>query len=562
MDQLEDDGYFNLGTYHRSVTTKNPLAQRWFDRGLIWAYGFNMNEACECFEKVILADPNCAMGYWGVAFTRGPNYNQEWALFDPIEREEALTATYNASQKALELAHNASPVEQALIQAISQRYPQETPPRDFKKWDQSYARAMEGVYKRFGDDIDVATLYADALINLTPWELWDPYTGQPAPNARVLDAVDAVERAFKLPNADKHPGLLHLHIHIMEMSHNPEAAVPSADRLRHLVPDSGHLNHMPSHIDVLVGDYRSAVTANANGIRADNMYIEKAGRMSMYAFYVVHNYLSLIYAGMLAGQLQVCLDNCALLEEFVTEELIAMRSPPMADWLESSLGTRAHVLVRFGRWDEILDLPLPKDQAVYCVTTATMHYAKGIAWASKGKIKAAESEKKLFTKALKRVLPSRMEFPNKCVNILKIADEMLTGELEYRRGNYEIAFEHLRKSIELDDGLIYSEPWSWMMPTRHAYAALLLEQGQVEKAAKAYAEDLGLVKTLPRGHQHPNNVWALHGYHECLTLLGRTDEAAFLELPIKLADAIADVPVRSSCYCRRTGGDVCMKGQR
>lgn len=565
MNKLEDDGYFDLGTYHRRVTTENPLAQRWFNRGLIWIYAFNMREAAECFDQAVLADPTFAMGYWGVAYARGPYYNHQWIHFKPPELKVALSATYNASQKALELAENASPVERALIGALTYRFQSETAPENFTTWNQAYVKAMSEVYDKFGDnDIDVAVLYADSLMNLTPWRLWNLYTGEPAPNSRAVDAMAAIDRALKLPGADKHPGLLHLHIHIMEMSRNPEAAVASADRLRGLVPDSGHLNHMSSHIDVLIGDYRAAITANANGLLADNRYIAKARhRMDLYSSYVGHNYSSLIYAAMLSGQSQTALKNCRLLEEHLTHDLIARESPPLADWLEAYLTIRPHVLVRFGMWDDIIQMALPKDQALYCVTTAMIHYAKGIAWASKGNIEEAEMEQQKFLESKRRVLPSRMKFPNKCSDILEVGEAMLAGELEYRRGNYDVAFAHLRRSIELDDGLVYSEPWGWMMPTRHAYAALSLEQGHVEQAAKAYAEDLGLIKTLPRGHQHPNNVWALHGYRECLNLLGRTDEAAFLELPIKLADAIADVQVRTSCYCRRTGGDgVCANGKK
>ncbi|KAJ4863223.1 hypothetical protein T069G_04177 [Trichoderma breve] len=516
---LEDDGYFNLGTYHRPITTKSPNAQRWFNRGLIWAYGFNTQEASNCFEKVITADPDCAMGYWGLAYTRGPYYNKAWRLFDPKDLNMALEATYSASRQALNLIRNASPVEQALIHAIVARYPQSTPTDDYSVWNRAYADAMETAYKQFSDDLDIVVLYADALMNLTPWAMWDPYSGKPGPKARTLDACAAVSRALTQKGADEHPGLLHLHIHLMEMSRTPEAAVPSADLLRGLVPDSGHLNHMPSHIDVLIGDYRSAVAANTAAVKADAKFVERIGGMNMYTFYRAHDYHSLIYAAMMY-------------------------------WLEAFCAVRPHVLIRFGRWDDIINLTLPTNQSLYCVTTATIHYAKGVAYAATGNVTEALKQQTFFTEALSRVPSSRMDYPNKCVDILKVAEAMLAGEIEYRRGNYEVAFKHLRRSIHLDDRLPYSEPWGWMQPARHAYAALLLEQGRVEEAATAYAEDLGLDESLPRGHQHPNNIWALRGYHECLTLLGRTAEAKLLELPLKLATCLADVPVQSSCFCR------------
>jgi tetratricopeptide (TPR) repeat protein len=549
---LKNDGYFDLGTYHRPITTKSPDAQRWFNRGLIWSYGFNTQEAFNCFERVILADPSCAMGYWGLAYTRGPYYNKAWRLFDPEDLKISLDSTYNASRQALDLVESASPVEQALIHALVARYPQSTPTDDFSVWDRAYADAMEVVYNQFSDDLDVVTLYTDALMNLTPWAMWDPYSGKPGPKARTLETEAVVSRALKQSGASEHPGLLHLHIHLMEMSRTPEAAVPSADLLRGLVPNSGHLNHMPSHLDVLIGDYRNAVAANTAAVKADQKYVEKVGGMNMYAFYRAHDYHSLIYAAMLSGQSQIALENCTYLEDTLPVELLTIKSPPMADWLEAFCAVRPHVLIRFGRWDDIIDLALPTNQSLHCVTTATIHYAKGVAFAATGNVYEALKQQTLFYEAVARVPSSRMDYPNKCVNILKVAEAMLAGEIEYRRRNYEVAFEHLRRSIDLDDHLIYSEPWGWMQPARHAYAALLLEQGRVEEAATAYAEDLGLDESFPRGHQHPNNVWALHGYHECLTLLGRTAEAKMLELPLKLATCLAYITIQSSCFCRTT----------
>ncbi|KAL6702277.1 hypothetical protein J3F84DRAFT_399706 [Trichoderma pleuroticola] len=512
---LEDDGYFNLGTYHRPMTTKSHDAQRWFNRGLIWAYGFNKQEASNCFEKVITADPDCAMGYWGLAYTRGP-----------------------ASRQALNLIRNASPVEQALIHAIVARYPQSTPTDDYSVWNRAYADAMKTVYKQFSDDLDIVVLY--------------PYSSKPGPKARTLDACAADSRALAQKSADKHPGLIHLHVHLMEMSRKPEVAVPSADLLRGLVPDSGHLNHMPSHIDVLIGDYQSAVAGNAAAVKADAKFVEKIGGMNMYVsgtFYRAHDYHSLIYAAMMCGQSRIALENCTHLEEAIPEKLLMVESPPMADWLKAFCAVRPHVLIRFGRWDDIINLTLPTNQSLYCVTTATIYYAKGVAYAATGNLTECLKQQALLIEALSRVPSSRMDYPNKCVDILKVAVAMLAGEIEYRRGNYEVAFEHLRQSIYLDDRLLYSEPWGWMQPARHAYAALLLEQGRVEEAVAAYAEDLGLDESLPRGHQHPNNIWALRGYHECLTLLGRRAEAKLLELLLKLATCLADIPVQSSYFC-------------
>lgn len=552
MATLHDHNYFDLGTFTRPVSTKNPEAQRWFDRGLVWHYGFNQKESAICFEKCIKADPDCVMGYWGLAHARGPNYNGSWGMFDPQELKATLQTTYMVSRQGLEHLRNATPVERALIKAVAKRYPQPVPAGDFTPWNIAYMEAMAEVFKEFGDDLDVAALYAESLMNLTPWALWDPYSGKPGPGSQALLAQSTLEHAFRLPHSDEHPGLLHFHIHLMEMSPVPEVAMPSAEKLRHLVPGSGHLAHMPSHLDVLVGDYRNAITANTAAIIADNHYLDQIGSRTFYSGYRMHNYHSLIYAAMLSGQSQIALENCHKMEASVPEDYVAT----MPDFLEAFYAVRAHVLVRFGRWDEIIALPLPRDASLYCVTTATLHYAKGVAFAAMGKVPQAEQEQRLFASAQQKVPDSRMDFPNKSVNVLKVAEAMLAGELEYRKGNYDVAFAHLRRSIEFDDNLVYSEPWGWMMPTRHAYAALLMERGHFETALQAYAEDLGFVNTIPRGHQHPNNIWALHGYQECLKSLGRHSESAIFDLPLQLATSLADVKIRSSCFCRKTEGSV------
>jgi tetratricopeptide (TPR) repeat protein len=215
---------------------------------------------------------------------------------------------------------------------------------------------------------------------------------------------------------------------------------------------------------------------------------------------------------------------------------------------------RVHVLIRFGLWDDILALPLPDDQALYCVSTAMLHYARGVALAATGEVARAEAERDVFRAACERVAASRMLFNNTCTDILQVAAAMLDGELEYRKGNYDGAFKALERSIGLDDGLPYDEPWGWVQPTRHAYGALLLEQGRVAEAEAVSRADLGLDDTLPRALQHPNNVWALHGFHECLITLGKTGEAKIVEQQLKIAAAMADVPIETSCFCRLSNG--------
>ncbi|KAL4980999.1 hypothetical protein BDW66DRAFT_123686 [Aspergillus desertorum] len=550
---MSQDDYFNLGTYHRAVSTTNTQAQTWFDRGLIWTYAFNHGEAATCFQNAIDHDPNCAMAYWGLAYTLGPNYNKPWRSFDEVELESTVRRTHRAAHDAKKYAVGAGDVEQALINAVHFRYPQETPKQDCTAWNQGYADAMRAVYERFPQDLDIAALYADSLMNLTPWELWDLRTGQPAPKARTLVIKDVLDKALAGPGGLEHPGLLHLYIHLMEMSGAPEKALTVADHLRGLVPDAGHLNHMPTHLDILCGEYRRAISSNSEAIESDKRFLKRAGAVNFYTLYRAHNYHFRIYAAMFAGQSRIALDTAKELEGQIPEELLRIQSPPMADWLEGFLAVRLHVLIRFGRWEELLGLDLPVEKELYCVTTAMTHYGRGVAFAATGKVDEAAHERELFQESFRRIPTSRMLFNNTCVDILAIASAMLDGELEYRRGNYDSAFAHLRRSIELDDNLPYDEPWGWMQPTRHAYGALLLEQGRVKEAEAVYSADLGMDDTLPRALQHPNNVWSLQGWYECLVRLGRLAEAKIVKQQLRFVAAAADVQVKASCFCRKTG---------
>ncbi|MDG9723205.1 hypothetical protein [Streptomyces sp. DH41] len=551
MDVTDPTDYYDLGTHGRTVTTSSPEAQRWFDRGLVWTYAFHHEEAVACFEAAAAADPDCAMAHWGIAYALGPNYNKPWEAFDA----EELTRTVDRTHAAVELAHekaarSATPVERALIGALRARYPQARAVEDCSVWNAPYAESTRAVYELAPDDLDVATLHADALLNLTPWQLWDLRTGLPAEGARTLEAKAVLDRALAAEAGREHPGVLHLYIHLMEMSATPEAALPVADRLRGLVPDAGHLNHMPSHLEVLCGDYRRVVSDNSAAIAADEKYRARAGAMNFYTLYRSHNHHFRIYGAMFLGQYEVALDAAARLEASVPEDLLRVESPPMADWLEGFLAMRVHVLIRFGRWADILRLPLPADPRLYCVTTAMLHYARGVALSATGKVTEAEAERALFREAVARVPGTRTLFNNTCADILAIASAMLDGELEYRKGDHAAAFAALERSVELDDNLPYDEPWGWMQPTRHAYGALLLEQGRLAEAEAVYRADLGLDDSLPRPLQHPDNVWALHGLHECLTRLGKDGEARIVAQRLKLAAALADVPVEASCFCR------------
>ncbi|KAJ9245246.1 hypothetical protein DTO169E5_1113 [Paecilomyces variotii] len=497
--------YYDLGDFHRTVTTSSDYAQIWFDRGLVWTYAFNHEEASKCFRHAIALDPTCPMAYWGLAYSLGPNYNKPWSVFDDAEREKTIKSTHEAAVAAQEHAQHASPAEQLLIRAVQFRYQKDSRERDLSIWNKQYADAMKMAYTRFPDDLDIAALYADALMNLTPWALWDIRTGQPAEGASTMEVKKVLEHALSLEDGLKHPGILHLYIHLMEMSGTPEKALPAADHLRLLVPDAGHLNHMPSHIDVLCGHYEQAIVSNTDAIRADRTFVSREGAINFYTLYRAHNYHFRLYAAMFAGKFQIAWDTIIQLEASIPEDLLRVESPPMADWLEGFLAMRVHGLVRFGRWQEILDLDLPEDQNLYCATTAMLHYGKGVAYAVIGDIENADKEQVLFSRAMEIVPHSRVVFNNTCRDVLQIAEAMLAGELEYRKCNFDIAFDHLRTAISRSDSLPYDEPWGWMQPPRHAYGALLLEQDRVEEAAAVYAADLGLDGTLPRALQHPNN---------------------------------------------------------
>jgi len=547
-----DEQYFDLGSNHRPIETPSAPAQIWFDRGLVWAYAFNHEEAIRCFERALGLDPGLAIARWGIAYSVGPNYNKAWEAFDAVD----LTASLARARMELQLAEQgrASAVERGLIAALRARFPTGDP-ADTDALDAgaaAYADAMTALAAAHREDLDVQALAADALVNVTAWALWDTATGEPAAGSRVLQAKGILEDALAQPAGREHPGILHLYLHTMEMSATPEDALPAADLLRGLVPDAGHLRHMPSHIDVLCGDYRSSVIANQAAVQADRRFVSREGPFNFYSLYRAHDLHFIVYSAMFQGQSQIALQAADELAGQLTAELLSIESPPMADWLEAFVPLRTHVLVRFGGWDELIAQPLPQDRNLYCTTAATMHYGRGIALAATGEVAGAHAERAAFTEAYDQIPDSRYMFNNTSRDILAVAVAMLDGEIAYREGRFDDAFDHLRRAVQLDDALPYDEPWGWMQPTRHAYGALLLEQGHVEEAAAVYAADLGLDPTLARCCQHPGNVWSLHGYHECLQRLGRSAEAVIIGQQLALATARADVPIRASCACRLT----------
>lgn len=540
--------YFDLGAYERAITTTSTKAQLWFNRGLIWNYGYNHEEAIACFERALKEDPSCGMAQWGIAYAIGPNYNKPWDAFEDDEKPAALNTAKSAINAIAVASDGLNPVERALVDAIHKRYPEAADCEDFSPYNDAFANAMRKVYTKYPDDLDVVCLFAESLMNRTPWALWDLATGQPADGANTLEAKDVLDKAFESnPDAWLHPGLLHMYIHLMEMSPTPELALRHGDALAVLVPDAGHLLHMPTHVDVLCGEYQNVIARNQLGIIADRKFLDKEGADNFYSVYRCHNYHFKIYGAMFLAQPSVALETAQELIDTMSEDFLR----ELADWFEGFVPMKQHVLIRFGRWHDILQQTLPNDPDLYAVTTAMMRYARTVALANTKDIAAADTELELFNKAYASVPESRMLFNNTCRDILAVGEQMMLGELAYHRGDHEKAFDYLRKSVELDDNLPYDEPWGWMQPTRHALGALLIEQNRHEEAEAVYRADLGLDATLSRACQHPGNVWSLHGLHECLVKRGETTEAKHIKLQLDQAMARAEIPIKASCYCRQ-----------
>jgi tetratricopeptide (TPR) repeat protein len=554
---MSDAMNFDLGTHTREITTLSEDAQRWFDQGLNWCFGFNQEEGVACFKKALEFDPECAMAYWGIAYGSGPFYNRPWRHLGNAEADECTKQCFDNITMAVALAENVTPCEQDLINALAARYPigQRVTHEEFDDWDTAYANALRDVYAKYPEDLDVAALFAEALITRTPWQLWNVKTNQPAAGADTKEAIEVCERAIALAdkkNLPQHPGVLHIHIHALEMSPEPQRAMRSADVLGTLSPDAGHLNHMPGHIYVLCGLYDKAKIASEKAIRGDNMFVEYAGPFNFYTTARCHDLHLMMYTCMLLGQYEPALnaanDMCATL----TREVLAVGGrPQLAATMEGYYSMKMHVFVRFGKWREILDEPMPEFPELYCVSTAMHHYAKGVANAALGNIADAEVQLKYFDESLARIPADRKFFNNFALNVVAVGRAMLTGELAYRKGDFEQAFEHLRESVTLDDNLEYSEPWVWMHPPRHALGALLMEQGLFDEAEPLYRADLGLSGELQRCAQHPDNVWALHGLLECLRNRNEVTLLPTIEEKYRLAASQTDVPVTSSCCCRK-----------
>lgn len=516
--------HYEIGVVGRPVSTSNAEAQLWFDRGLALTWGYNNEEAIVCFERAAELDPGLAMAHWGKAYALGTNYNS------PTMTDDASRAAYESLQRALERLDGVTPVERDLVLAMRARYAWPAP-ADRMPLEQAYAAEMRELRAAYPDDADIAAMTAEALMQLRPWKLWSR-EGVPAPETPEIVAVLEAGLA-RWPD---HPVLCHLYIHATEASPNPSSALPAARRLEDLVPGVGHLVHMPSHTYVWTGKYDDVVRVNLAAVEADERFVEHAGRNNVYTLYRVHNYHFVAYGGMFEGRRELALDAAREIERTIPAELIAS----MPDLTEVFLATPYHVLVRFGRWDEILAEPEPRG-AELMATRAVWRYARGVAFASLGRVEEAQREQELFLQAKAAVPPTRLLFQNEVARVLEVAERVLAGEIAYRAGEVERGFALLREAIALDERLNYDEPWGWMEPAQHALGALLVDQGRYQEALEVYQANL---------KRYPENGWALHGLGECLEELGREREAAEVRARFEIAWARADTPIPGSCFCR------------
>jgi len=517
------DGY---GGYHRAITTQSAEAQRWFDQGLQLLYGFNHDEAIRSFQRAAELDPSCGMAWWGVAYGNGLHINK------PEMTEAASKAGFDAAQEALKRVDGAAPVEQALIRAVAQRYAWPAP-ADRKPLDEAYADAMAAAWKAFPKDADVGALYAEALMDLQPWDYW---TLAGEPKGRALLIVAVLENVIALD--PRHPGGNHFYIHAVEASKSPERAVAASERLAQLVPGSGHLVHMPSHIWIRTGRYADAADTNARAIEADRAYFAVAPPPDFYSLYFAHNIHFLAYATMMEGRFEPALEAARTLEREVPPQFVEEHTK-VADGL---MPVALHVLIRFGKWQAILDEPAPSDFRL--VSRSFRHYARAVALSNLGRAAEARAELAELDALASQIDATWSVGINQAPYVLKIARAVAEGEVLFGEGRREEAFASLRAAVRLEDELVYDEPPGWMQPARHALGALLVVDGRAEEAERVYRADL---------ERHPANGWSLTGLRAALAQLGRGEDAAALDAQVASAWARSDAPPTVSCYCALRG---------
>ncbi|MFN0085290.1 MAG: tetratricopeptide repeat protein [Blastocatellia bacterium] len=503
-----------LSGLHHPVSTKHADAQKFFNQGLALIYAFNHDEARRSFEQAARLDPNLAMAFWGIALAVGPNYNE--SQIDP----DRLLAADRALEKAADLAATATPAERAYIAALAKRFQLKA---DLKKCAVDYKDAMAEITRAWPEDSDAAVLYADALMNLTPWQLWSK-DGKPAEHtAEIVSTLESV-----LKRDPDHIGANHLYIHAVEASRDPARALGSAGKLGKLAPNAGHLVHMPSHIYIRVGDNIAAARANEEAAEVDRRYIRKTGATGMYpAMYYSHNLHFALEAYNRMGNFAAARRMARQLEENVRGHIKAM---PM---LEGFLPSVIFVHLRFNRWDEVLQFPAPASDAP--VTTVLRHYGRGVAFAATGKVNEAEAERQAFASAAKNT-PGETPFGlNSAESIFKIAGHILDARIAAARGNRRAAVDGFRKAAAAHDALNYDEPPGWYYPVRESLGAALLLAGSAAEAEQVFRKDLEL---------NPHNARSLFGLAESLKRLGKTKDAASVQKEFEAAWKNADSKLR------------------
>jgi len=512
-----------IGPHHRAITTSSPDAQHWFDQGLAFAYAFNHDEAVRSFTAAAELDPQSPMAYWGAALVRGPHIN------NPLVPPERERAAHEAVQRALALRDRANPTERALIEALQHRYT-EPPSADRGPLNQAYADAMSAVWAAHPDDADVGALYAESLMDLQPWDLW---TDTGAPKGRTTEILAILEAVQRLE--PDHPGALHFYIHAAEAGPDPGRALASADRLRRLMPASGHMLHMPSHIDVLLGHWQEAIESNERAIESDTAYRVVRPEQDFHHVYMAHNRQMLAFAAMMDGRKAMAIDSARQIPPGVPESYARTNTA----FIEPYLLIPYDTLVRFGLWDEVLAEPAPPDYLL--IKTAMWHFARGAAFAAKGQVAEADVEAGRLREAAAAVPAERLMSINPAERILSIAGHVLAGEIAYRKGDLDTAIAELNQAIAIEDKLLYMEPPEWTQPVRHSLGAILLEAGKVAEAEQAYRDDLA---------QWPNNGWSLYGLTQCIQRRGGSpEELAQAEARYRDAWADADVQIGASCLC-------------
>ncbi|MEL7083668.1 MAG: hypothetical protein AAGM36_04135 [Cyanobacteria bacterium J06597_1] len=510
-----------LETVHHSITTDSDIAQQYFDQGLALTYGFNHAEAVRAYREAVRQDPDCAMCYWGMAFALGPNIN---AAMD----DEAVPEAYSAMQMAEELAENASDRERAYIQALSARYSNAVV-EDRSPLDTSFAEEMGKVVEQYPDDLDAAVFYAEALMDTTPWNYWDE-DGQPREaTSKVLDTLESVMR-----QEPEHPGANHLYIHAVEAVH-PEWAEAAADRLGNLVPGSGHLVHMPSHIYINIGRYRDAATANVAAIAADNEYATQCHAQGIYPLaYMPHNEHFLWASAAMSGQSELSIQVARDLASGLNQEMM-----PELGAIQHYSAIPYYALQRFGRYDEILEEPAPASGLGY--PTGVWHYVRGMAYAAKEQFDEAEQElQQLQAIAADPAIEDVTIWDlNSTARLLEIASDVLQGEIASRQEDWDGAIAHLEAAIAIEDQLIYDEPEDWNQSVRQLLGAVLLEADRPVEAEAVYREDL---------LDNERNGWSLFGLGQSLEAQGRDTEAMLVQARFDEAWQDADVQLTASRF--------------